>query len=111
MHLYTIDCLLKAVTDGSKPKSPTTSLGRSGDNIEQIEVDLLVNAISAKHYSLASKLVTQRPTSASKSEDVLMPIAKTFPSGLDYWESLVYPPCMFLVYDSYVVNPSPQQLL
>ncbi|KAF5789359.1 putative ankyrin repeat-containing domain, PGG domain, ankyrin repeat-containing domain superfamily [Helianthus annuus] len=97
MHLYTIDCLLKAVMDGSKPKSPTTSLGCSGDNIEQIEVDLLVNAISAKHYSLASKLVTQHPTSASKSEDVLMPIAKTFPSGLDYWESLVYPPCMFLV--------------
>ncbi|XP_021979401.1 uncharacterized protein LOC110875514 [Helianthus annuus] len=92
MHLYTIDCLLKAVMDGSKPKSPTTSLGCSGDNIEQIEVDLLVNAISAKHYSLASKLVTQHPTSASKSEDVLMPIAKTFPSGLDYWESLVYPP-------------------
>ncbi|KAM0031189.1 putative GPCR, family 2, secretin, PGG domain-containing protein [Helianthus debilis subsp. tardiflorus] len=104
MHLYTIDYLLKAVKDGRKPKSPTTSLGRSGDNIEQIEVDLLVNAISAKHYSLASKLVTRSPTSASKSEDVLMAIAKTFPSGLDYWESLVYPPCMFLVYDSYVVS-------
>ncbi|MFS7966697.1 putative ankyrin repeat-containing domain-containing protein [Helianthus anomalus] len=130
MHLYTIDYLLKAVKEGSKPKSPTTSLARSSDNIEKIEVDLLVNAISAKHYSkqtiqnsntmhinsfeyshflfilagLASKLVKQGPTSASKSEDVLMAIPKTFPSGLDYWESLVYPPCMFLVYDSYVVS-------
>ncbi|KAJ0710497.1 putative PGG domain-containing protein [Helianthus annuus] len=42
--------------------------------------------------SLASQLVEKLPNSASESDDVLMAIAKNFPSGLDYWEKLLYPP-------------------
>ncbi|KAM0031194.1 putative PGG domain-containing protein [Helianthus debilis subsp. tardiflorus] len=40
---------------------------------------------------LALDLVQDFPKAASKSDNVLMAIAKTFPSGLDHWETLIYP--------------------
>ncbi|XP_076904141.1 uncharacterized protein LOC143559449 [Bidens hawaiensis] len=83
MHLDTIGYLLKA----------DSGIGDPGD---KLKVQLLVNAISAKQYSLALEFVQKFPSSASKTDDVLMAIAKTFPTGPDYWETLVYPPCMFL---------------
>ncbi|GKC09974.1 hypothetical protein Tco_1001584 [Tanacetum coccineum] len=45
----------------------------------KIGVDLLVNAIFAKKYT--SELIKRFPKFASESDDVLMEIAKTFPSG------------------------------
>ncbi|MFS7966718.1 putative ankyrin repeat-containing domain, PGG domain, ankyrin repeat-containing domain superfamily [Helianthus anomalus] len=96
MHLDTIGYLLKAVKDGGKP-TQSSSDGSVGHPNDEIGVRLLVNAISAKQYSLAAEMVQTFPNFASKSDDVLMAISKTFPSGLDYWETLIYP-CMFLMY-------------
>ncbi|KAJ0752166.1 putative non-specific serine/threonine protein kinase [Helianthus annuus] len=78
MHLDTIGYLLKAVKDAHPD--------------DEIGTGLLVNAISAKRYSLALDLVERFPMFASKKDDVLVAIAKTFPSELDNWETLVYPP-------------------
>ncbi|KAJ0752189.1 putative ankyrin repeat-containing domain, PGG domain, ankyrin repeat-containing domain superfamily [Helianthus annuus] len=90
MHLDTIGYLLKAIKDGGK--ATQSSLAGSVDlPDDEIGVRLLVNAISAKQYSLAAELVQTFPNFASKSDDVLMAISKTFPSGLDYWETLIYP--------------------
>ncbi|KAJ0752417.1 putative ankyrin repeat-containing domain, PGG domain, ankyrin repeat-containing domain superfamily [Helianthus annuus] len=90
-HLTTIGYLLKARKTGGKLRSQTSLVGSVDEN-DEIVVDLLVNVISAKKYSLASQLVEKLPNSASESDDVLMAIAKNFPSGLDYWEKLLYPP-------------------
>ena len=46
----------------------------------------------------ALELVEKFPMFASKKDDVLVAIARTFPSELDHWETLVYPPSMFLMY-------------
>ncbi|XP_076923385.1 uncharacterized protein LOC143585496 [Bidens hawaiensis] len=40
---------------------------------------------------LALELVKRFPESASKRDDALMALAKTFPRGLDCWETLIYP--------------------
>ncbi|KAM0031187.1 putative ankyrin repeat-containing domain, PGG domain, ankyrin repeat-containing domain superfamily [Helianthus debilis subsp. tardiflorus] len=60
-----------------------------GDEIDY--VNLIVNAISAKQYSLASEFLKQFPKAASKSDQVLMALIKTFPGGLDDREKLFYP--------------------
>ncbi|KAM0031193.1 putative ankyrin repeat-containing domain, PGG domain, ankyrin repeat-containing domain superfamily [Helianthus debilis subsp. tardiflorus] len=91
MHLDTIGYLLKAVNDAATAELQS-SLAGSAHPDDEIGVGLLVNAISAKQYSLALELVERFPTFASKTDDVLVAIAKTFPSELDYWETLVYPP-------------------
>ncbi|XP_021981258.1 uncharacterized protein LOC110877436 isoform X2 [Helianthus annuus] len=91
MHLDTIGYLLKAVKDAATTESQS-SLAGSAHPDDEIGVGLLVNAISAKQYSLALELVERFPTLASKKDDVLVAIAKSFPSELDYWETLVYPP-------------------
>ncbi|KAJ0525026.1 putative ankyrin repeat-containing domain-containing protein [Helianthus annuus] len=96
-HLTTIGYLLKARKTGGKLRSQTSLVGSVDEN-DEIVVDLLVNVISAKKYSLASQLVEKLPNSASESDDVLMAIAKNFPSGLDYWEKLLYPH-KYLMYD------------
>ncbi|KAJ0805681.1 putative ankyrin repeat-containing domain, PGG domain, ankyrin repeat-containing domain superfamily [Helianthus annuus] len=85
MHLDTIEYLVKAIDDNKKLES----LFSIPD--EEIGVRLLVNAISAKHYSLASNLVQRLPKFASKGDDVLMALAKTFPSGLNFGEKFFYP--------------------
>ncbi|KAI7747789.1 hypothetical protein M8C21_009324 [Ambrosia artemisiifolia] len=90
MHLDTIGYLLKSVNDDGKTELQS-SLTRSVQPDDDIAVNLLVNAISAKQYSLALELVQNFPKSASRSDDVLMALAKNFPSGLDHWEKLVYP--------------------
>ncbi|KAI7746293.1 hypothetical protein M8C21_026584 [Ambrosia artemisiifolia] len=90
MHLDTIGYLLKAVNHDNITELQS-SLPRSVHPDNDIAADLLVNAISAKQYSLALELVQNYPKSASRSDDVLMALAKNFPSGLDYWEKLVYP--------------------
>ncbi|XP_071729607.1 uncharacterized protein [Rutidosis leptorrhynchoides] len=89
MHLDTIGYLLKAINDDDdvkgKEQSSHIHLGI------EIGVDLLVNAISAKQYNFASDLIKRFPKFASKSDDVLMAIARTFPTELDYWQTLFYP--------------------
>ncbi|KAJ0639102.1 putative ankyrin repeat-containing domain, PGG domain, ankyrin repeat-containing domain superfamily [Helianthus annuus] len=92
MHLDTIGYLLKAMISLDGKTEFLSSLADSlqpGD--EAVVVELLVNAISAKHYGLASEVLENFPKSASKSDEVLMTIANSFPCGLDYWETLVYP--------------------
>ncbi|KAK1418416.1 hypothetical protein QVD17_27560 [Tagetes erecta] len=86
MHLDTVRYLLKAVNDDT-----ITELHGHVHPDDDVVLDLLVNAISAKHYGLASELVQKIPQFASKSEDVLMSLAKTFPTGLNYGETLLYP--------------------
>nr|XP_043627492.1 uncharacterized protein LOC122599096 isoform X2 [Erigeron canadensis] len=54
-------------------------------------VDILVNAISAKQYNFAFKLIKRYPEFAYESDHVLMALAKTFPSGLRNSEMLIYP--------------------
>ncbi|CAH1449296.1 unnamed protein product [Lactuca virosa] len=85
MHLSTVEYLLKAANDDRKTKKTSTPLDiRKG-------INLLVNAVSAKKYDLAKELIKNYPEFAATDDDVLMAIAKTFPSGLDYWETLIYP--------------------
>ncbi|KAJ0752162.1 putative ankyrin repeat-containing domain, PGG domain, ankyrin repeat-containing domain superfamily [Helianthus annuus] len=86
MHLDTIACLLKAIkeTEDQSLLSPTAG----------VPADLIELAIYSKQYSYALKLVQNFPKSASRSDKVLMALAKNFPSGLDYWETLVHPPSL-----------------
>ncbi|KAJ0524772.1 putative PGG domain, ankyrin repeat-containing domain superfamily [Helianthus annuus] len=91
MHLDTIGYLLKAVDDAARTESQSSLTGSTHPD-DEIGVGLLVNAISAKQYGLALELVKRFPMFASKNDDVLVAIAKSFPSELDYWETLVYPP-------------------
>ncbi|KAJ9550961.1 hypothetical protein OSB04_015006 [Centaurea solstitialis] len=51
-------------------------------------VDLLVNAISAKKYSIALNFVKQFPEFARENDQVLMAIARSFPSGLSHEETV-----------------------
>ncbi|PWA74942.1 ankyrin repeat-containing domain, PGG domain, Gag-polypeptide of LTR copia-type [Artemisia annua] len=81
MHLDTIGYLLKAIEDDRKKEDSV----HPGD---EMGVNLLVNAISAKQYNLASDLIEKFPQFASKNDNVLMAIAKTFPSG-DYGETII----------------------
>ncbi|GJR02813.1 ankyrin repeat-containing domain-containing LTR copia-type protein [Tanacetum coccineum] len=94
MHLDTIGYLLKAVDENGKSMSRSSSIGASVHSHlhpgVEIGVDLLVNAISAKQYNLASELIEMFPKFASKNDDVLMAIAKTFPIG-DYGETFIPP--------------------
>ncbi|KAK1418420.1 hypothetical protein QVD17_27564 [Tagetes erecta] len=92
MHLDTIGYLLNA---GAKPEFQS-SFYRAVHPNDQIVVDLLINAIFANQFGLALDLVQKFPKSASKSDDVLMALAKTFPSGLDDAESLIYPSLNFI---------------
>jgi hypothetical protein len=43
---------------------------------------------------MLADLVNRFPEFVAKNDHVLMAIAKTFPSGLDDWETLMYP-CKF----------------
>ncbi|KAL4564138.1 hypothetical protein LXL04_028190 [Taraxacum kok-saghyz] len=85
MHLDTIAYLFKASDDGNLGDTAHPDPG------VELGVDLVINAIFAKEYSLASELIEKFPQFAVKNEGVLMAIAKSFPSGLDYGETLVYP--------------------
>ncbi|KAL4564147.1 hypothetical protein LXL04_028199 [Taraxacum kok-saghyz] len=85
MHLDTIAYLFKASDDGNLGDTAHPDPG------VELGVDLVINAIFAKEYSLASELIENFPQFAVKNEGVLMAIAKSFPSGLDYGETLVYP--------------------
>ncbi|CAI9293564.1 unnamed protein product [Lactuca saligna] len=91
MHLDTIDFLLKAVYDNIKPKKQSSTLEDSVSPGVELGVNLLLNAVSAKKYDLAAELVKSFPEFAVENDDVLLAIAKTFPMGLDYWDTLIYP--------------------
>ncbi|KAK1418421.1 hypothetical protein QVD17_27565 [Tagetes erecta] len=90
MHLDTIAYLLKAVNDDAKIELQSSIRG-SVNTDDEIGVHVLVNAISAKQYHLALELVQKFPRFASKSDDVLMAIAKNFPAELNYGETLMCP--------------------
>ncbi|PWA92489.1 ankyrin repeat-containing domain, PGG domain protein [Artemisia annua] len=83
MHFDTIGYLLKVIQDDSKSEDSVHP--HPGD---EMRVDLFVNVISAKQYSRASDLIEKFPQFASKNDNVLMAIAKTFPSG-DYGETII----------------------
>ncbi|KAJ9550921.1 hypothetical protein OSB04_014966 [Centaurea solstitialis] len=78
--------------DDSKTKR---AISQDPDRIK-IGVNLVVNAISAKQFSTASELVKTFPQFVRETDDVLMAIARTFPNGLDYWETLIYPRCKLI---------------
>ncbi|KAJ9550899.1 hypothetical protein OSB04_014944 [Centaurea solstitialis] len=88
MQFDTFIYLWNATNDDGKSKQ---AISRDPDRIK-IGVNLLVNAISAKQYSTASELVKTFPQFVTQNDDVLMAIARTFPNGLNYWETLIYPP-------------------
>ncbi|GKC74348.1 ankyrin repeat-containing domain-containing LTR copia-type protein [Tanacetum coccineum] len=102
MHLETIGYLLKAIVDHENEKIVQSPVPQMQPD-DTIGVDLLVNAISAQEYNLASELIRKFPKFASKSDKVLMAIAKSFPSG-DYertyiplsWKDLWKVPVMLL---------------
>ncbi|KAJ9536757.1 hypothetical protein OSB04_un000061 [Centaurea solstitialis] len=88
MQFDTFIYLWNSTNDDGKSKQ---AISRDPDRIK-IGVNLLVNAISAKQYSTASELVKMFPQFVTENDDVLMAIARTFPNGLNYWETLIYPP-------------------
>ncbi|KAI3709218.1 hypothetical protein L2E82_38977 [Cichorium intybus] len=90
MHLDTIEYLLKAAKDYGKTKKKS-SLEDSVNPGAKVGVNLLVNAVSAKQYDLATQMIEKFPEFAVENDKVLMAIARTFPSGLDYAETLIYP--------------------
>ncbi|KAJ9550914.1 hypothetical protein OSB04_014959 [Centaurea solstitialis] len=61
-------------------------------HLTELGVNVLVTAISAKEYSIASKLLENFPILDKVEEEVLMALARNFPSGLNRWETLIYPP-------------------
>ncbi|KAI7746294.1 hypothetical protein M8C21_026585, partial [Ambrosia artemisiifolia] len=88
MHLDTIGYLLKALNHDNKIELQS-SLTHSVHHDDDIVADLLVNAISAKQYSLALELVQNYPKSASRSDDVLIALAKNFPTLDNIWKPLL----------------------
>ncbi|CAI9293570.1 unnamed protein product [Lactuca saligna] len=81
MHLDTIEYLLKAANDVD---------GKSKAGVK-VGVNLLVNAVTAKQYDLATQLVKKSPEFVVENDNILLAITRTFPMGLDYWEMLIYP--------------------
>ncbi|KAJ9565540.1 hypothetical protein OSB04_001506 [Centaurea solstitialis] len=80
--------LLKATTDYDKTNQLLIS---QGPDYKQKGASLLVNAITAKQYGIASELINRFPEFAVQNDEVLMAIARTFPTGLNYWEALISP--------------------
>ncbi|CAH1449284.1 unnamed protein product [Lactuca virosa] len=85
MHLDTVEYLLKATNEDGKNKKMSNPIDvKKGSN-------LLANAVSAKQYDLAKELIQKYPQFVVEDDEVLMAIPKTFPTGLDHWETLIYP--------------------
>ncbi|XP_076904131.1 uncharacterized protein LOC143559441 [Bidens hawaiensis] len=80
MHLGTMVYFLESIKEYSLSADPLN---------ESALVDFIVNAISARQYGLALGYLRKFPNSASSSDEVLMAIAKNFPSGLDDWEEFI----------------------
>ncbi|KAJ9536762.1 hypothetical protein OSB04_un000066 [Centaurea solstitialis] len=95
MQFDTFIYLWNAANDDGKSKQ---AISQDPDRIK-IGVNLVVNAISAKQYSTASELVKTFPQFVTENDDVLMAIARTFPNGLNYWETLFYPPSLSDIWD------------
>ncbi|KAI3496111.1 hypothetical protein L1887_38461 [Cichorium endivia] len=90
MHVDTIVNLLKAANDEVRTKKESSLLGEKESSL--LGAKLLIHAISAKDYDLAKYLVKSFPDFAVGNDyNVLTEMAKTFPSGLDYGETLIYP--------------------
>ncbi|KAJ9550927.1 hypothetical protein OSB04_014972 [Centaurea solstitialis] len=88
MQFDTFLYLFKAAVANNKTKGLVIFQGR--DHKEK-GASLLVNAITAKQYATALELIKEFPEFAVQNDEVLMAIARTFPSELKYWEELVYP--------------------
>ncbi|XP_076911857.1 uncharacterized protein LOC143569961 isoform X2 [Bidens hawaiensis] len=96
MHLDTIAYLLEAIKDRERGKkegqeASTVHPRKKKDADVEIGVDLLANAISAKRYDVALNLIGRYPEYAVFNDNVLMAMARTFPTGLDYGERLINP--------------------
>ncbi|XP_052621121.1 uncharacterized protein LOC111889278 [Lactuca sativa] len=83
--------LLKVDKGARIPKRRSAPSEGSFHRSGKFGVILLVNAIYAKNFGLASDLVRKFPEFAVKDDNVLMTIVKNFPSRLDYGEALIYP--------------------
>ncbi|KAJ9552463.1 hypothetical protein OSB04_016508 [Centaurea solstitialis] len=88
MQYDTFVYLFKAAVHNKKTN------GLDFTNNAKTGASLLVNAITAKQYSIALELIKIFPIFAVQNNEVLMAIARTFPNGLNYWETLIYPPTL-----------------
>ncbi|KAJ9550970.1 LOW QUALITY PROTEIN: hypothetical protein OSB04_015015 [Centaurea solstitialis] len=79
MQFETCIYLLQAIKDKQNSTLPSTFI--------TIGVDLLVNAISAKKHSIALNFLEKFPEFARENDQVLMAIARSFPSGLSHEET------------------------
>ncbi|CAH1449299.1 unnamed protein product [Lactuca virosa] len=92
MHLDTIEYLLKAANDvDGKSKKKFFPLEDSVSPGVKVGGNLLVNAVTAKQYDLATQLVKKSPEFVVENDNILLAITSTFPMGLGYWEMLIYP--------------------
>ncbi|KAJ9550973.1 hypothetical protein OSB04_015018 [Centaurea solstitialis] len=85
MQFDTFIYLWEAAKDDKKSKDAIS------DDPVQMGVKLLVNANSAKKYGKASEIVEKFPEFATENDEALVAITRTFPNGLDYLETLIYP--------------------
>ncbi|KAJ9551054.1 hypothetical protein OSB04_015099 [Centaurea solstitialis] len=88
MEFDTFAYLLKVAIDNNKTKQLVIS---QGPDYKQKGASLVANAITAKQYSTALKLIREFPEFAVENDEVLMAIARAFPDELNYWETLIYP--------------------
>ncbi|XP_071737177.1 uncharacterized protein [Rutidosis leptorrhynchoides] len=87
MQLNTFVYLLEATEIKQQP----LPLGLYPGSGVQTGVNLLITAIFTKKYDLASALLNIYPELATRDDQVLMAMARTFPSDLDFGERLIYP--------------------
>ncbi|KAI3701583.1 hypothetical protein L6452_26768 [Arctium lappa] len=78
--------LLKAAVHNKKAEDLVISQGPKKG------ASLVVNAITAKQYSTTFDLIKTFPKFSVENDELLLAIARTFPSDLNYWEELIYPP-------------------
>ncbi|KAJ9552467.1 hypothetical protein OSB04_016512 [Centaurea solstitialis] len=83
MQYDTFIYLFKAAVDSKKAKELVFTQNK------ETGASLLVNAITAKQYSTALELIDRFPEFAVQNNEVLMAIARNFPSELNYWETLI----------------------
>ncbi|KAJ9550874.1 hypothetical protein OSB04_014919 [Centaurea solstitialis] len=86
MQLNTFVYLLEAT---QAKKQPLPSALSSGSSV--IGINHLITAIFTKQYDLASTLVTKYPDLATKDDQVLMAMARTFPREPTFGERLIQP--------------------
>ncbi|KAD4177962.1 hypothetical protein E3N88_26553 [Mikania micrantha] len=89
--------VVKSNIDGDHESSKSAAPGDQNSQLksnvvdDEIGIGIVVQAISAKRYDLAEKMINQKPEYAMSNNEVLLALARTFPSGLDHMDTLFYP--------------------